>query len=182
MPVFLLPTSSFLLFIDVCVQASSCFKLLWQLFTSYTHYICSFIKFQFVVLRDLKQFSIHYSTVFLFSAFFFLTACIINHAEPKKAGFSKGWCRNTCKSFVLIDMRMLIAHHSLVTGTVSLPFTLPAFFFFFFLLKQLFSWAACHPSLHFKCLIFFTFCMHIQSFVLWFILTNCLTEDEKGNL
>lgn len=135
---FLHPTSSFLLSIDVCVQASSCFKLLWQLCVSYTHCICSFIMLYLVLLRDLKQFFIHNCAVFLFSTFFFffLSACIINHAEPKIAGLSKWWCRSTCKGFVLMDMPMLLAHHSLVTGAVSHPFTLPGFFL---LLKRLFS-------------------------------------------
>lgn len=135
---FLLPTSSFLLFIDVCLQASSCFKLLWQLFTSYTHYICSFIKFQFVVLRDLKQFSIHYSAVFLFSAFFFLTACIINTAEPqKKLDFPRGGEEYMQK---LCSHRYAHAHSTSFTcDRNSISSLYPARFFFFSLLKQLFS-------------------------------------------
>lgn len=127
---FLLPTSSFLLFIDVCVQASSCFKLLWQLFTSYTHYICSFIKFQFVVLRDLKHFSIHYSAVFLFSAFFFFNCLHHQHCRAKKSWIFQGVVLEYMQKLCSHRYAMLIAHHSLVTGTVSLPFTLPAFFFF----------------------------------------------------
>lgn len=137
MPVFLLPTSSFLLFIDVCVQASSCFKLLWQLFTSYTHYICSFIKFQFVVLRDLKQFSIHYSTVFLFSAFFF--NCL--HNQPCRA--KKSWIfQGVVQEYMqkLCSHRYAHAHSTSFTcDRNSISSLYPASFFFFFLLKQLFS-------------------------------------------